>query len=160
MRQETITLSVAKFLSESGWCVKSVDYPQSGCGVALRPRRCKDKNRGKVVPDVIAVRGHLVLFVESNTRCTPKDIENLARVKSEEYLHSLQEAVEIESGVISVKTAFAVASDVSLTHRSLTKLKNACVDFLIRVNESGECEIKSIEEFPLRGKNRSETQTS
>ncbi|MGB9866747.1 MAG: hypothetical protein ACPLPR_02410 [Bacillota bacterium] len=135
-------MSVVRFLSEGGWRVVSVDYPQSGCGLALRPADCRDKNRGKLIPDVIAVRRNIVMVVESNTKCTRKDIANLAKAKSEAYLGAIAEVAAVQKDLLLVKTALAVGAAIRLSDPWFARLQNAAIDLLIRVHPNGACAVE------------------
>lgn len=142
MKQEAITTQVASWLKQRGWNIVSRDCPQSGGGLRLRPSGTRHKNRGTIIPDILACRGSDVLVVEVNTRCTRKDVRSLEKVRAESYLQSLQSATKVAQP--RIWTAFATHAGVRLKPESLSRLLNAHVDLLISAQESGDCSAQPI----------------
>ena len=65
MREEKVTITMLKWLQSNDWQIVCFDFPQSGTGVSLHPNqniREKTKNKGAIIPDIIANKNAKSLF--------------------------------------------------------------------------------------------------
>lgn len=68
MREEFVTKSILRYLMDNGWTVICYDFPQSGTGRVLHPNGQNSKTQGAIVPDIVAVRGDVALYMENKDR--------------------------------------------------------------------------------------------
>jgi len=67
MKEEKVTKNILAWLESNGWEIISYDFPQSGTGVLLHLNSDKrtEKNKGGIIPDIIAVKNKIGVFMES-----------------------------------------------------------------------------------------------
>ncbi len=75
MREEQVTKSILRWLSENRWQIVCFDFPQSGTGVFLHPNGSTEKNKDTINPDIVAVKGTDGIFFENKDRFYRKDYE-------------------------------------------------------------------------------------
>ena len=69
MTEEFITLSIIKWLESNNWEIVCFDFPQSGTGKLLKSKNFNsEKNKGVIIPDIVAVRDNKVVFFENKDR--------------------------------------------------------------------------------------------
>lgn len=68
--EETVTKAIICWLDDAGWEIICFDFPQSGTGVMLHPNNKTrgSKNKGAIIPDIVAVKNHVVVFFENKDR--------------------------------------------------------------------------------------------
>lgn len=77
MREESVTKYILRYLIDNGWSVICFDFPQSGTGRVLHPNGQVSKTQGVIVPDVLAVRSGLALYLENKDRYYPADFQKV-----------------------------------------------------------------------------------
>ena len=93
MSEEQITKIVLKYLIGNNWSIISYDFPQSGTGTVIQPinRESKTKNKGAIVPDIIAIREDKVAVFENKDHFDLDDFKKIKAIKNgNEYLESFQ----------------------------------------------------------------------
>ncbi len=82
--EENITKSLLLWLESQSWNILAYDFPQSGTGVIIHPDDDirVTKNKGGIIPDIIAIKDGSVVFFENKDRFDEKDFVkvNLLRV--------------------------------------------------------------------------------
>lgn len=83
MREEQVTKSILNWLITNSWKVIAFDFPHSGTGIMLQPnnRAGDSKNKGSVIPDIIAFRTDSVIFFENKDRFVLSDINKINDIK-------------------------------------------------------------------------------
>ena len=85
MTEEKITKAVIGWLQENGWEIVCFDFPQSGTGRVLHPNagvRENTKNKGGIIPDIVAVRGGIAVFFENKDRYLHSDFKKVQNLCS------------------------------------------------------------------------------
>jgi len=77
MREEQVTKCIMRFLMDRAWTVVSYDFPQSGTGRAIHPNGAASKTKGVIVPDIVAVRNGVVLYLENKDRYYAPDYKKV-----------------------------------------------------------------------------------
>lgn len=76
MREEHVTKAMLKWLLDNHWQIICFDFPQSGTGRILHPNGAnEDKNKFSIIPDIVAVKNGVCLFVENKDRFYYPDYE-------------------------------------------------------------------------------------
>ena len=78
MSEEEVTNSIMDWLESCGWEIVSFDFPQSGTGRTLHPNpdvREHTKNKGGIIPDIVAIRNGIAAFFENKDRYVHSDFE-------------------------------------------------------------------------------------
>jgi len=98
-RQEEITRAVCELLTGFGWKILGSHHPGASGGIRLSSRQKGPQKRPRaIIPDIIAVRKHQVLIVESATRFTLADVTKLRRVvETDDYLDDIQQVAGLGS---------------------------------------------------------------
>lgn len=69
MKEEQVTKAILKWLIDNHWKIVCFDFPQSGTGCILHPNNnSEEKNKGAIIPDIIAVRNGVCIFSENKDR--------------------------------------------------------------------------------------------
>jgi hypothetical protein len=93
MREEKVTITILKWLQSNGWQIVCFDFPQSGTGISLHPNqdlREKTKNKGAIIPDIVANKDKITLFFENKDRLVISDFEKINHIKiSGNYSNSI-----------------------------------------------------------------------
>lgn len=78
MTEETVTKAILKQLINNGWEIVCFDFPQSGTGKMLHPNKFdSEKNKGSIIPDIVAVKDDVCLFFEDKDRFYFPDFEKM-----------------------------------------------------------------------------------
>lgn len=92
MREEKVTVSILKWLEKNEWEIISYDFPQSGTGILLHKNKTSNiqKNKGGIIPDIIARKANTVLFFENKDRFFKDDFIKIQNLRTNnEYTNSI-----------------------------------------------------------------------
>lgn len=75
LTEEQITKALLHWLEANGWEIICYDFPQSGTGISLHPNEeiRTTKNKGAIIPDIVAIRETTVVFFENKDRFVLSD---------------------------------------------------------------------------------------
>ena len=90
MTEEDVTKTLIAWLQIKEWSIISYDFPQSGTGIKIRPANSKEKNKGVMIPDIIALKGSFMTFFENKPYLSQDDIKKVKKFKSVEYRVSIE----------------------------------------------------------------------
>ena len=142
MREERVTINILNWLEKNGWKIISYDFPQSGTGILLHPNSEEtrtSKNKGGIIPDILAVRNSAALFFENKDRFMLSDFEKLKEIKTlNNYSNSLKTILS-EFNEAKVYYGIGIPSIEKHISKSLNNISG--IDFLISTNEIGEIKI-------------------
>lgn len=140
MTEENVTKSILSYLIGRGWKIVTFDFPQSGTGRSLHPSGSVSKNAGVLIPDVVAVKDGVSIYLENKDHYYPEDfikINNVLQTKmyAESFLRVLGVNQETMFGGIGMPAAYcaSISDDV----------KNL-VDFVLGVSDDGAVDIDFI----------------
>lgn len=94
MKEEKVTKNILNWLEDNGWKIICYDFPQSGTGILLHPNKDKriEKNKGGIIPDIIAVKKDKAIFFENKDRFYLPDFTKLSTIRTElNYSVSLEQ---------------------------------------------------------------------
>ncbi|MFI3319006.1 MAG: hypothetical protein SNH88_07450 [Rikenellaceae bacterium] len=91
IREEEVTKRSIEWLINEGWEIICYDFPQSGTGIMLHPNSREDKNRGGIIPDIVAHKNSTVLFFENKERFALRDFKKIDRL-----IHSNDYSIDIK----------------------------------------------------------------
>jgi len=85
LREENITKSLLLWLENNSWKILAFDFPQSGTGIILHPNEDirETKNKGSIIPDIIAIKDENVVFFENKDRYDGYDFEKVNLLRTE-----------------------------------------------------------------------------
>jgi DNA integrity scanning protein DisA with diadenylate cyclase activity len=130
------------WLERNDWIIVCYDFPQSGTGVLLHPNSDENrttKNKGGIIPDILATRNSVALFFENKDRFVLSDFEKLKEIKTlRNYSNSLN-AILADFNVTSIYYGVGVPAIEKHIKKSLENIDG--IDFLISTFENGEIEI-------------------
>ncbi|MFA6730047.1 MAG: hypothetical protein WCR95_03540 [Eubacteriales bacterium] len=91
MREENVTKTIIQCLILAKWTIVTFDFPQSGTGIILHPDEItNEKNKGSIIPDIIAVKNSICLFFENKNRTVKSDFTKVSGVRDNKiYLKSI-----------------------------------------------------------------------
>lgn len=97
LTEEQITKAILNWLEKRGWEIICYDFPQSGTGISLHPNEelRTTKNKGAIIPDIVAIKGTAVLFFENKDRFVLSDFLKVNHLKTgSDYSTSLQKLLK------------------------------------------------------------------
>lgn len=136
MREERVTINILNWLEKNGWQIVCYDFPQSGTGILLHPNgdNRTEKNKGGIVPDIIAVKEDTALFFENKDRFYQPDFDKLFEIKSENnFSDSLSQLL---SGFSISKMVFGIGIPEEKKHLEKSKTQLDKIDFLITTDDN------------------------
>lgn len=84
MTEEQTTIAIIDWLEANDWRIICFDFPQSGTGLMLHPNsnvNQNKKNKGGIIPDIIAVKNSEAVFFENKDRYVKNDFDKLKDIK-------------------------------------------------------------------------------
>lgn len=138
--EEFVTLRIVDWLKNSGWRIISYDFPQSGTGFALRPDEISSKNKGVIIPDIVAEKDRVGLLFENKDRFYLADFNKVETLRTnrnyERSLNLLFE--ENRPKIMYYGIGFPQLED------QITKAKfhSDKTDFLVTVTTEGQTNIE------------------
>jgi len=138
VREEKVTKNVLDWLELNGWNVICYDFPQSGTGVLLHPNNNKrtEKNKGGIIPDIIAVKDGIALFFENKDRFYQPDFDKLFEIRTESNYSDSLESLLVGHNIKSI--AFGIGISDIKKEIEKCQLHLDKVDFLISTNSQKE----------------------
>jgi len=96
MTEEQVTKAILNRLIEGGWNIVAFDFPQSGSGRMLHPDgEVFEKNRGGIIPDIVAVKNSTCLFFENKDRVVVDDFLKIALlINDNHYTRAISRLLE------------------------------------------------------------------
>lgn len=141
MREENVTKNILQWLQNNNWEIVCFDFPQSGTGVLLHLNNVNrtEKNKGGIIPDIIAVKNNVALFFENKDRFYQPDFDKLFEIKTElNYSDSLNLLLS-DHNVKTILYGIGIAAIDKEIEKC--KLNLGKIDFLISTNEKKEVNI-------------------
>ena len=138
MREEDVTKIILNWLEDNAWEIICYDFPQSGTGVLLHPNGSnrKEKNKGGIIPDIIAVKNNIAVFFENKDRFYEPDFDKLQEIKTESnYSDALAELLR-KFKIESIYYGIAIPELKNAIDKSKLHLEK--IDFLVSTNEKKE----------------------
>ena len=136
MREERVTINILNWLEENGWQIVCYDFPQSGTGILLHPNgdNRTEKNKGGIIPDIIAVKEDIALFFENKDRFYQPDFDKLFEIKTEKnFSDSLSLLL---SGFSISKLVYGIGIPEEKKHLEKSKTQLDKIDFLITTDDN------------------------
>lgn len=136
MREERVTINILNWLEENGWQIVCYDFPQSGTGILLHPNGDDrtEKNKGGIIPDIIAVKEDIALFIENKDRFYQPDFDKLFEIKTENnFSDSLSQLL---SGFGISKMVYGIGIPEEKKHLEKSKTQLDKIDFLITTDDN------------------------
>lgn len=141
MREEKVTKNILDWLEQNGWSILCYDFPQSGTGVLLHLNNNNrtEKNKGGIIPDIIAVKKNSALFFENKDRFYEPDFDKLNEIKMESnYSDSLDQLL---NGFNVTDINYGIGIPDSKKDIDKSKQQLAKIDFLISTSKKKEIKI-------------------
>lgn len=141
MKEERVTINILNWLEENGWQIVCYDFPQSGTGILLHPNgdNRTEKNKGGIIPDIIAIKDNLALFFENKDRFYQPDFDKLFEIKTENnFSDSLNQLL---SGFSISKIVYGIGIPEVKKHLEKSKTQLDKIDFLITTNDNKNVEV-------------------
>ena len=141
MREEKVTINIIKWLESNGWTIICYDYPQSGTGIMIHPNsntneNIKEKNKGAIIPDIIAVKDSTAVFLENKDRFVLSDFEKIIMIKqSDLYNEGLNNLLK-DYRVQNIYYGIGLPNNEKDISKSMKYIDN--IDFLVSTNDNGD----------------------
>ena len=135
MGEEQVTKAILRHLLAQGWQIVSFDFPQSGTGRMLHPNGGgSEKNRGAIIPDIVAVKNSDCLFFENKDRFYLPDYEKVSRLI---HTHDYDQAIATLLAPYPAAQIFYGIGLPASRHTSRAQAASHLVDFVAGVEETG-----------------------
>ncbi len=138
MREEKVTKIILDWLEDNAWEIICYDFPQSGTGVLLHPNGSnrKEKNKGGIIPDIIAVKDNIAVFFENKDRFYEPDFDKLQEIKKESNYSDALDKLLTGFHIEAIYYGIAIPELKNAIDKSKLHLEK--IDFLISTNEEEE----------------------
>jgi hypothetical protein len=139
LTEEKVTKTIIYYLKNKGWNIIAYDFPQSGTGIMLHPdNSCSEKNKGAIIPDIIAVKNGVCLFFENKDRFYYPDYIKLNELKiKDNYRNSILQLI-CNYNVNNICYGVGLPTK---KHTSKADDSKHLVDFVVGVNEDDSIKI-------------------
>lgn len=139
--EEKVTKLILDWLESNDWKIICYDFPQSGTGISLHLNEelRETKNKGAIIPDIVAIKEEKVLFFENKDRYVLSDFDKLNSLKTNNnYSESIKKLL-----TNYVFSTIYYGIGIPKIENQITKVKKEVekVDFVIFVNSGNEIEI-------------------
>ena len=142
MKEERVTINILNWLESNGWKIICYDFPQSGTGILLHPNSDENrtaKNKGGIIPDILATKNSVALFFENKDRFVLSDFEKIKEIKTlGNYSNSLNSLLS-KFNVTTIYYGIGIPEVERHINKSLENIEG--IDFLISTNDNGEVQI-------------------
>jgi len=91
--EEQATKAILDWLENNDWKIICFDFPQSGTGVSLHPNKNlgTTKNKGTIIPDIVAIKNEVVVFFENKDRFVFDDFIKVQNLRlNNDYSNSIK----------------------------------------------------------------------
>ncbi len=142
MTEEQLTKTILDWLETSGWKIICFDFPQSGTGVSLHPNEDvrTTKNKGAILPDIVAHKGKTVVFFENKDRFVLDDFVKVGELKtSNDYSNSIQKLL---NEVTYTKIFYGVGLPLTDNIEKKTEENKEKIDFAVFVSADKKISVK------------------
>ena len=142
MTEEQVTKAVLNWLEKNGWKIICFDFPQSGTGVSLHPNEeiRTTKNRGAIIPDIVAIKGRSVVFFENKDRFVLDDFLKIKELrKSSNYSNSIKKLL---SGCNYEQIVYGVGLPITDDAEKKTMENLEKIDFAVFVSADKSITVK------------------
>ena len=138
MREEKVTKIILDWLEDNAWKIICYDFPQSGTGVLLHPNGSnrKEKNKGGIIPDIIAVKDNISVFFENKDRFYEPDFDKLQEIKKEANYSDALDKLLTGFNIEAIYYGIAIPELKNAIEKSKLHLEK--IDFLISTNDKEE----------------------
>jgi len=143
MREEEVTKIILNWLESNSWQIVCYDFPQSGTGILLHPNGSKrrEKNKGGIIPDIIAVKNNTALFFENKDRFYKPDFDKLLEIKTRSNYSDALNDLLADFNIETIFYGIGIPNSKNEIDKSKKYLDN--IDFLVSCNEQQEIQIIS-----------------
>lgn len=134
MREEKVTISIIKWLQNNNWEIICYDFPQSGTGIMLHPNCVEnsEKNKGGIIPDIIAIKDDKAVFFENKDRFVLSDVEKLFLIKK---VNNYSDALYRLIGDIPIFYGIGIPKTEKNVNQSIAQKDK--VDFIVTTDTLG-----------------------
>ncbi len=140
MTEENVTKSILSYLISRGWRIVSFDFPQSGTGRSLHPSGSVSKNTGVLIPDVVAVKDGVSIYLENKDHYYLEDFTKVNNVlQAKMYAESFFRVLGVDQDTMLGGIGMPASCCDSITD----DVKNL-VDFVLGVSDDGAVNIDFI----------------
>lgn len=141
MREERVTINILNWLEENGWQIVCYDFPQSGTGILLHPNgdNRTEKNKGGIIPDIIAVKDNIALFFENKDRFYQPDFDKLFEIKTENNFSDSLNQLLSEFSISKIVYGIGIPDVKKSIEKSKTQLDK--IDFLVTTDKEKAIEV-------------------
>lgn len=145
MKEEEVTKGILKALMADGWKIICYDFPQSGTGRVLHPNNRENKTFGAIIPDIVAIKGDIVVDFENKDRFVFSDFEKIdALRKTTEYSESLERLL---MGNQYSKIYYGIGMPMTEANFTKAEENNSLVDFIVYLNPDGTLKSTGVDVF-------------
>ena len=140
MTEERVTKLIIQYLIDSAWEIVAYDFPQSGTGKMLHPDdSISEKNKGGIIPDIVAVKDGICLFFENKDRIVFDDFNKINALRSENAYTKAIAAMLTEYSIQQIFFGIGIPTIKWIPHRNVPL---DLVDFVMAVTADGDVEWK------------------
>jgi hypothetical protein len=132
--EEQATKAILDWLENNDWKIICFDFPQSGTGVSLHPNKNlrTTKNKGAIIPDIVAIKNEVVVFFENKDRFVFDDFIKVQDLRlNNDYSNSIKRLL---ADFMYSNILYGIGIVHSVNAEQKTKEQLDKIDFLVFCN--------------------------
>lgn len=139
MSEEKVTIIILNWLKQNGWKIVSYDFPQSGTGIRLKKNGADgEKNKGSIVPDIIAIKKNKCVFFENKDRYYYLDYKKVEALRFDnqytDSIHQVLSSFDVNNLYYGIGMPFT-------KYKGQAKDNCEMTDFIVTVTEDGSIKV-------------------
>ncbi len=138
MKEEQVTKAILSYLIANEWSIISFDFPQSGTGRVLHQNNLSsEKNKASIIPDIIAVKENIGIFLENKNRFCLSDYKKVNElITANCYTDAINDLL---SNYKTERIYYGIGLPTNKYEENAKKF-SYLVDFVLGVNEDEKIE--------------------
>ncbi len=145
MKEEDVTKGILKALMADGWKIICYDFPQSGTGRVLHPNDRGSKTLGAIIPDIVAIKGDVVVDFENKDRFVLSDFEKINILRTSSDYSESWERLLSRNHYSTIY--YGVGMPMSDANISKAEEYGSMVDFIVYLNADGSILTTGVDVF-------------
>jgi hypothetical protein len=131
MTEEQVTKAILEALIKGDWKIIAYDFPQSGTGKMLHPNESSsEKNKGSIIPDIVAAKNGVCLFFENKDRVVVSDFSKISSLINDNQYSDAISALLSEYCICEIFYGIAFPS---FQWDEQAELSSPLVDFIVGI---------------------------
>lgn len=142
MTEERVTIPLLAWLQNHGWKIICYDFPQSGTGKCLHANESlrSGKNKGVIIPDIVAYRNGIVTVFENKNRYVASDFDKINSLRTHNNYSESFDRLLASYKVAKICYGVGLPLDSKIKKNIILNINK--IDFAVLVDVKGNIDIE------------------